>query len=90
MNASHDPQSCSTCSCFPVQPAYNFYCHGKEITAVSLLLLRLPPFLCVSVILSTLTASLLHAPASISVTAAEAVSLPWLCPPEYCIHTGCS
>ena len=67
MNASHDPQSCSTCSCFPVQPAYNFYCHGKEITAVCLLLLFLPPFLCVSDIPSTLTASLLHAPASISV-----------------------
>jgi hypothetical protein len=35
MNASHDLQSCSTCCCSPVQPAYNFYCHGKEITAAS-------------------------------------------------------
>jgi hypothetical protein len=39
MNASHDLQSCSTCCCSPVEPAYNFYCHGKEITAASLLLM---------------------------------------------------
>ena len=30
MNANHDPEAARSTCCFPVQIAYNFYCHGEK------------------------------------------------------------
>lgn len=30
MNANHDPEAARSTCCFPVQIAYNFYCHGRN------------------------------------------------------------
>lgn len=45
MNANHDPEAARSTCCFPVQIAYNFYCHGRnsslmEARLISVLLLR--------------------------------------------------
>jgi hypothetical protein len=45
MNANHDPEAARSTCCFPVQIAYNFYCHGRnsslmEARLISVLVLR--------------------------------------------------
>lgn len=45
MNANHDPEAARSTCCFPVQIAYNFYCHGRnsslmEARLILLLVLR--------------------------------------------------
>lgn len=45
MNANHDPEAARSTCCFPVQIAYNFYCHGRnsslmEARLIAVLVLR--------------------------------------------------
>lgn len=63
MNANHDPEAASSTCCFPVQIAYNFYCHGRnsslmEARLITVLVLRpgtvFLAFCCLRVSLSSL------------------------------------
>lgn len=68
MNANHDPEAARSTCCFPVQIAYNFYCHGRnsslmEARLISVLVLRPSPcsvrFVALSLALAP-PSSLLH------------------------------
>ena len=44
MNANHDPEAARSTCCFPVQIAYNFYCHGRNSSLMEARLILLLVF----------------------------------------------
>lgn len=80
MNANHDPEAARSTCCFPVQIAYNFYCHGRnsslmEARLISVLVLRPSRVPCVLLPLSLALAP----PFSPCFTLAIALSLSLAC-----------
>lgn len=98
MNANHDPEAARSTCCFPVQIAYNFYCHGRnsslmEARLISVLVLRPSrvPWRFVAPLLSprTTVLSLLH-PCHLSLSLSLACRSPHgfspPSPPFYLFH----